>query len=121
MSSINRRDLIKMLSLTGAAGILTAAQGALSPVISASHSPGLITKVGGAKLIRPANQRGYQLPVESNATITELGPSKAEVRFPTDGAGYMRPGRNQFKDEADLVSYLSLAFPLIQDENGGYR
>jgi hypothetical protein len=121
MTSMNRRDLIKMLSLTGAAGILTAAQGALSPVISASHSPGLITKIGGVKLITSANQKGYQLPVESNATITELEPGKAEVRFPTDGAGYMKPGRNQFKDEADLVSYLSQAFPVLQDEKGGFR
>src|ERR1051326_1249018 len=97
-----RRDLIKMLSLTGAAGALAVAQGALSPVVSAST-----IKAASAKTITKTRAlQGLKLSTYSNAVVSELGPSKAELRFPSDGMGYLRPGRTEFKDEDDLAGYL---------------
>jgi hypothetical protein len=116
MIDTNRRDLIKMLTLTGVAGLLTVALIALSPVISAS-SP----KAAGTTIVKAKSLQGLRLPTDSNAIISELGPGKAEVRFPNEEIGYIRPGRNEFKDEDDLVGYLAEVFPLIKEDKGGYR
>jgi hypothetical protein len=111
----NRRDLIKMLSLTGVAGLLTVAQSLLLPVIFASTP-----KAAGTTIVKARSLQGLRLPTDSNAIISELRPGKAEVRFPK-GIGYIRPGRNEFKDHDDIASYLSEAFPLIKEDKGGYR
>src|SRR5262245_189800 len=107
---ITRRDMVKMLSLAGAASVLAISPGSLSSVLSAP-------KVTGPKA--PAKIRSLQelkLPTDSNAVLTLLDSTKVEVRFPTDGKGYMKPGKNEFKDEDDLVNYLSLAFPFSRED-----
>jgi hypothetical protein len=110
-----RRDMLKLLSLTGVAGILTVAQGALSPVSSASTP-----RAAGTKTITKVRSlMGLSLLTDSNAEIKELGPGKAEVRFPKE-IGYIRPGKNEFQNEDDLAAYLAEAFPMIKEERS-YR
>ncbi|MEW6734265.1 MAG: hypothetical protein AB1489_23265, partial [Acidobacteriota bacterium] len=113
---VTRRNMLRMLSLTGAAGILTLAQGSISPGISAMlEDRQLIKSIKTARI-----PLVLQVPVEANAVFYQLGPSKVEVRFPADGVGYMMAGRNRFRDQADLIAYLSQLFPMRQ-EKGGYR
>jgi hypothetical protein len=59
------------------------------------------------------------LPVESNATVRTLSPTKTEVRFPKDG--FLRVGRSQFHDDDDVRAYLTQALPAFREEESGLR
>lgn len=61
-----------------------------------------------------------KLPTDSNCEVIAVGSTKVEVRFPY-GKGYLKPGRSVFRDEDDLINYLSEAFLMEKDERGGVR
>jgi hypothetical protein len=104
---ISRRDMIRMLTTAGAVGLVAGFCGTVSPIGAAVSKPKPLPV-----------QEDLKLPTDSNAEIRALTHSKVEIRFP-NGKGYMRPGRNEFRDEDDLIKYLSQAFLFTTDERGG--
>lgn len=58
-----------------------------------------------------------KLPTESNANLKLIADNKLEIRFPKTDA-HLQMGRNRFKDQEDLVTYLEQIFPLMRQESG---
>jgi hypothetical protein len=55
--------------------------------------------------IKPVN-----FPVDSNASVKMVAPTKTEIIFPRDGDGYMRLGQFKFKNEDEMEAYLGGTF-----------
>ncbi|MBI4853792.1 MAG: hypothetical protein HY819_18515 [Acidobacteria bacterium] len=102
----SRRKFFTTLSLAATASLLN------PPSLFASNSK--ITK----KALVPTTL--LRLPTDSNCEIVAIGKNKVEVKFPY-GKGYLKPGRNIFRDEDDLINYLLEAFLMEKDEKGGMR
>ncbi|MGQ0603605.1 MAG: hypothetical protein ACT4QE_18145 [Anaerolineales bacterium] len=58
-----------------------------------------------------------KFPTDSNVALKLVKPNKLELRFPA-GAGAMQMGRHRFKDQGDLLGYLSQTFPLESHATG---
>lgn len=106
----SRRNFLTNLSLITTASLLT------NPVDLLA----LPTKTTGKSPKPISSTINLKLPTDSNCEITAIGRSKVEVRFPY-GKGYLKPGRNIFKDEDELINYLSEAFLMEKDESSGMR
>ena len=58
-----------------------------------------------------------KLQSESNAALKQVQINKLEMNFPRQD-GFLHVGRHTFKDQDDLLLYLSQAFPMEKDSTG---